>query len=75
MNPYRDINGDSGVNGYESGEDFIRVQFKGGSIYLYTYESAGAEAIEQMKRLAISGDGLNAFINKNVKKAYATKEA
>ena len=27
MQPYRNIGGDSGVVGYESGADFIRVQF------------------------------------------------
>jgi hypothetical protein len=74
MERYKDINGDSGVSAYETGVDFIRVKFKDGSMYLYTSASAGQNNIETMKRLAASGTGLNAFINKNVKKKYARKE-
>lgn len=74
MERYKDIDGDSGVAAYEIGTDYIRVQFKDNSVYLYTYASAGSNNIEQMKRLAEAGDGLNAFINKNVKKRYARKE-
>ena len=74
MERYRDINGDSGILAYETGPDFIRVQFKDNSVYLYTNASAGSHNIERMKSLAAAGDGLNAFINTNVKKAYARKE-
>ena len=74
MERYRDIDGDSGVAGYENGPDYIRVQFSDGSMYLYTYASAGSNNIEEMKRLAMAGDGLNAFIDKNVRKRYARKE-
>jgi hypothetical protein len=62
MEHYRDIDGDSGVMSYETGTDYIRVQFKDGSVYLYTYESAGQNYIEKMKQLAMSGNGLNSFI-------------
>lgn len=41
MELYKDINGDSGVLGYEIGYDYITVQFKTGAIYTYTYSSAG----------------------------------
>ena len=74
MERYRNLDGDSGVAGYEIGADFIRVQFSDGSVYLFTYASAGAHNIERMKVLAAAGDGLNAFINTNVKKSYARKE-
>ena len=74
MERYRDIDNDSGVAGYEIGPDYIRVQFEDGSVYLYTYTSAGSSNIEEMKRLAASGDGLNAFIHRNVRKRYAKKE-
>lgn len=70
MKIYRDVNGDSGVKEYEYGEDYILVQFKTGTPYRYSYGSAGIQNIELMKRLADSGDGLNAFINKNVKNKY-----
>ncbi|GFZ80828.1 hypothetical protein GCM10011403_24940 [Pseudohongiella nitratireducens] len=71
---YRDIDGDSGVAMYETGPDYIRVQFTTGAIYLYTYNSAGQQAIEHMKALAAAGEGLNAFINTKVRKKYAAKE-
>ena len=62
------------ITDYEIGQDFIRVQFSDGSIYRYTYASAGATNIEYMKQLAKQGHGLNSFINKNVRKLYAAKE-
>ena len=74
MERYRNIDGDSGVAEFENGPDFIRVKFNDGSVYLYTYASAGAQNIEQMKKLAVAGDGLNAFINRNVRKSYERKE-
>jgi hypothetical protein len=48
MEHYLNIDGDSGVSGYEIGVDFIRVQFSTGSIYLYTYSphSAGKSGKE-----------------------------
>ena len=67
-------NSDSGVRAYEAGPDFIKVQFKDNSVYLYTYASAGSHSIERMKSLAAAGHGLSAFISTNVKKAYARKE-
>ena len=74
MERYKNLGGESGVVAYENGLDFIRVQFNDGSVYLYTCASAGAQNIEHMKQLAISGQGLNAFINTTVRKAYARKE-
>ena len=58
---------------YEIGPDSITVMFSDGSIYLYTYQSAGSANIEHMKRLAIDGEGLNSFINRCVRKDYARK--
>jgi hypothetical protein len=74
MIPYKDIDGDSGVYAFEYGIDFIRVEFSTRSVYLYTYNSAGVENIERMKILAQRGEGLNAYINKSVRKLYARKE-
>lgn len=70
---YKDINGDSGVHSYEIGEGSITVHFEKGGSYLYTNTSAGAERIAEMQRLAELGDGLNAYINKYVRKKYASK--
>ena len=74
MQPYLDLDGDSGVKAYETGSDFIRVKFKDGSVYLYTYASAGRRNIERMKQLASSGEGLNAYINNHVRKKYSRRE-
>lgn len=74
MEPYQNLNGNSGVAAYEIGEDYIRVQFTSGSVYVYTYDSAGADNIEQMKQLARKGQGLNTFINTNVREEYARRE-
>ena len=73
MQKYKDLDHDSGVSAFEIGQDWIKVQFKNGSIYLYNFRSSGQRYIEQMKNLATYGDGLNAYINKNVKKLYAAK--
>ena len=73
MQRYRDVDGDSGVTGYEVGPDFILVEFRHSHAYLYTYESAGAPNIEQMKKLAAAGDGLATFINTNVRELYARR--
>lgn len=74
MEVYANVGGDSGITNYEIGKDFIRVKFSDGSIYEYTYESAGSENIEYMKELAIQGHGLNSYINKKVRTLYATKK-
>ena len=71
MERYMDINGDSGIYGYEIGTDYIKVQFKDGSIY----SSAGQSHVETMKILAKSGDGLNSYINKHARKLYARIES
>lgn len=73
MVKYNDINGDSGVSNYEIAGDRIIVEFKSGSQYLYTYLSAGDIHIENMKKLALNGDGLNSYINKNVRTKYHSK--
>ena len=73
MKPYLDEKGTSNVSGYGTGKTWIIVQFKDGSMYLYTGRSCGAEAVREMKRLAAVGEGLNSYINKNVKDGYAKK--
>lgn len=70
MTPYNDISGRSGILGYDMGEDFITVYFKDGNTYTYTQVSAGFYEVEQMKQLAVQGEGLNAFINNMTKYSY-----
>ncbi len=75
MKAYRDINGDSGVSAYDYGDDWIKVQFKYGRTYEYRSSKIGSAHISMMKRLADSGDGLNAYINTrpDVKNGYSSK--
>ena len=55
MKRYGNRHGNSGIAAYETGAKFIRIQFTSGSIYLYTYQSAGKDDIEEMKELAKEG--------------------
>ncbi|MFI5159213.1 MAG: hypothetical protein ACHQF4_10135 [Sphingobacteriales bacterium] len=73
MHPYQNSNHDTGIIAYQFGTDHIAVQFKDGSIYMYTNKSAGAKAIKQMKKLAEAGAGLTTFINQHVKDHYEAK--
>ena len=71
MERYLDLDGDSGVVSYEIGDTYIRVKFNGTiKIYTYSYNKAGQYHVEKMKVLAKSGDGLNSYIMRNVKKLY-----
>ncbi len=75
MTRYRDLNGNSGVVGYEISPGAILVLFSQGRerSYLYTVSSAGSSNIREMQRLANAGCGLNSFINLNVKHNYERK--
>lgn len=71
MVKYKNIGGNSGVEGFDIGSNFIRVKFKGNSrIYQYSYHKAGMQNVEQMKHLAQSGSGLNSYIKKNTNDLY-----
>ena len=71
MERFSNIGGDSGVSAYEIGYDYIKVKFSGISrTYTYSYRKAGSYHVENMKRLAQSGNGLNKYINKHVKCLY-----
>ena len=72
MESYLDIDGDSNVSGYDIGDAYIRVKFNGtAKTYTYSYYGkAGKFHVDNMKILAKSGDGLNAYINLNVKFKY-----
>ncbi|RKU04730.1 hypothetical protein C7H84_00750 [Burkholderia sp. Nafp2/4-1b] len=77
MPVYLNLNGGSGISSYETGPDFINVTFAEGIFrtYSYTHARPGATHVEAMKRLAIQGYGLNAYINSNpaVKHGYASR--
>jgi hypothetical protein len=70
MTAYRNLRGDSGVRTFEVGDDFIVIEFVPGSssserFYRYTNESAGAESVREMKRLADAGQGLSTYVARN----------
>lgn len=76
MTKYQNNSGESGIVSYQIYEDSITVEFEqnsknGHRFYSYTYTSAGKTNIEEMKKLAIQGSGLNSYINLYVKKDYA----
>lgn len=73
MQRYLNAGGDSGVTRFEIGQDSIAVEFRDGAVYLYNHASAGSSNIEQMKQLALCGRGLNSFINRHARKAYAAR--
>ena len=74
MQPYQNNNGKSNIDAFEIGDDFIKVSFSNGTEYIYTYDSSGQEVVDQMKGLALSGSGLNGFINKYAKETYSDYE-
>jgi hypothetical protein len=57
MQPYQEADGTSGIEGYETGEDYIRVRFRDGTEYVYTHESTGSDAVDRMKELAAADAG------------------
>jgi hypothetical protein len=73
MEKYKNRKGDSGVQSYEIGSDFIIVQFINDGSYLYNYKIPGSSHVERMKKLAIEGQGLSTYISTNIKKRYAKK--
>lgn len=75
MTPCRDWDQDSGIRAYALGSSYMDVAFKDGAIYRYTSVSAGQANIDRMIVLARSGDGLNKFINRAVRKRYSERLA
>lgn len=71
MTPYANRGGNSGVQSYEIGDEYILVKFKTTArLYRYSYSLAGKTHVEAMKKLAISGVGLNAYIKNHVNDLY-----
>lgn len=68
---YANLGGNSGVATYDLGEDWILINFTTGARYLYTTKSTSIDNIEQMKRYAHEGKGLNSYIMRMVKTDYA----
>lgn len=73
MQRYANLSGNSGVVAYETGPDWIEVRFQDGWVYRYTHASAGAADVEAMKKLAVAGRGLSAYIARHARMAYASR--
>ena len=70
MERYKNLEGHSGVTGYEISDDSIRVEFNYDTVYEYTYASAGKRIIEKMKKLAVAGKGLSTYISQTVREKF-----
>jgi hypothetical protein len=73
MKSYENAGGDSAVVAFENGDGSIKVKFVDGSVYLYTYKNSGGVNVEQMKKYAGIGHGLNGFITRFVGKESGTR--
>lgn len=77
MELYKNLSGNSPVQSYEMGDDFITVKFPpnkaGLTTYIYNYFVTGQENVETMKRLAEDGKGLASFIVQYIGKNYARR--
>lgn len=75
MSPgYGNLSGDSGVTFYALGPDFIAVQFRDSTVYVYDSTRPGGDHVEQMKARAVAGRGLGTYISQHVREAYARKQ-
>lgn len=70
---YPDKTGNSGIAGYQIGEEAIAIRFKERGAYLYNYDRPGKWEVETMKQLAPTGEGLTTFINQYVRDRYAAR--
>lgn len=70
MEMYANLGGESGIIQYSIGDDYIDVMFSTGAVYRYSYASAGSIIVDEMKRLAKRGYGLNSYIMRNARKSY-----
>ena len=75
MTTYQNTHGKSGVVEYESGSDYIKIQFKGPQkVYVYDYTKPGKTHVDEMKLLAESGRGLATYISQEVKTDFSRIE-
>ena len=74
MQIYKNLGRNSNIIAFELGDDYIDVQFNKGMIYRYSYISAGILKVNEMKRLALQGYGLNSYIMRNARINYEFKK-
>jgi hypothetical protein len=57
----------STILSFETGPDFIKIEFKTGLIYKFSHRTAGKTHVSKMKELAESGQGLSNYIRTNMR--------
>ena len=71
---YKSENPDAGVRNFEILPDAIILEFADRKWrYLYNAERPGLEHVNNMKRLALAGDGLTTYVNQHVRENYAAR--
>lgn len=71
MISYKNFNGNSNVKCYNISENYIDIEFYNTpSVYRYSNVVPGIQVLNELKRLANQGYGLNSYINRCVKKNY-----
>lgn len=74
MTNYLNLHGDSNVKCYEIHNNYIDIVFYNTpSIYRYSNVIPGQLVLNELKKLALQGYGLNGYINRYVKKNYERK--
>lgn len=73
MARYANLGGNSSIIEYSIGDDYIDVKFSDGFMYRYSYGSAGSAKVNEMKRLAVAGQGLNSYIMRHARFNYERK--
>jgi hypothetical protein len=73
MQPYRNLQGHSGVVAYAIGDGVIRVRFADDGTYEYTDAIPGRRHVRNMQELARLGRGLSTYISRFVRERYARK--
>jgi hypothetical protein len=69
---YKNVDGKSKVARFHNAKDAVTIRYTDGSEYIYTNQSADPANIAKMKELALSGKGLDSFIE-TVKDRYCRK--
>jgi len=71
---YKSRNPNAGVYSFEFLPDAIILEFTDRQYrYLYNTERPGLEHVNEMKRLALAGEGLTTYVNQHVRDDYAAK--
>jgi len=66
MVPYISKSGKrSRVTAYETGTDFIIIEFNYKTKHKYSFESTGSTSVETMKKFALDSQGLSTYISQN----------